>query len=137
MAKSNIRWRAKAVIEKVVNGVDKNLGKASEMLASDIRGSFPASGGSGTRSGGGDARNVSEPGWIPHVQTGFLKRNIGVQRKGRLWYRVGTGVGNKESVGYALWLELGTSRMEARPYMRPGLKRNKSRILKTAGRRVI
>jgi HK97 gp10 family phage protein len=138
MAKQpKVKWRGKIVRDKVVAGVGRNLRTAAEYLARDIRVSFPASGAAGTRSGGGDRGNPSAPGEIPHVQTGHLKRNIGVQSMVKGTYRVGTGVGNKESVGYALWLEKGTSRMAARPFLRPGLKRSAKKINEIAGRRVI
>lgn len=136
MAK-NVRWRGKAVSAKVKRGMGKNILVAAEMLASDIRRSFPASGQSNTRSGGGDQKNPSHPGGIPHVQTGHLKRNIGVERRGISSARVGTGIGGKDSVGYALWLEKGTRYMAARPFLVPALKRNKRRIIKAAGRNVI
>jgi len=136
MAK-NVIWRGKAVGRKVKRNMGRNIMVAAEMLASDIRQSFPASGASETRSGGGDKRNPSDPGGIPHVQTAHLKRNIGTEKRGIASARVGTGVGSKDSVGYALWLEKGTSKMAARPYLVPGLKRNKRRILKAAGRDVI
>jgi HK97 gp10 family phage protein len=133
----NIRWRGRAVASKVRRGMSRNIMIAAEMLASDIRGRFPASGEAGTRSGGGDAKNPSEPGGIPHIQTAHLKRNIGTEKRGINSARVGTGVGSKDSVGYALWLEKGTAHMAPRPYLLPGLKRNKRRIGKIMGGKVI
>jgi len=125
----NVRWRGKQVKAKVVHGMERNLLKAGFILAGDIRDAFPSSGADGTRSGGGDASNASAPGEIPHVQTAHLKRNIGVARTDRKTVRVGTGVGNKDSVGYAVALELGRAdgTMEPRPFMRPGLKRSSTR----------
>ena len=136
MAKT-VRWYGKRVKRKVERGMGDNIMRAAEMLASDIRQAFPASGATGTRSGGGDQGNPSQPGGIPHVQTGHLKRNIGTEKRGISSARVGTGIGGRESVGYALWLEYGTALMAARPFLRPALKRNKSRIQRAAGRNVI
>ena len=133
----NVVWRGKAVGRKVRRGMGKNIMLGAEILAADIRARFPASGESDTRSGGGDTQNPSDPGGIPHVQTAHLKRNIGTERRGIFSARVGTGVGNKDSVGYALWLEKGTAHMAPRPFLVPGLKRNKRRILKAAGGNVI
>ena len=137
MGKPKVRWRGKAVAAKVRRGIGMKVMLAAEMVASDIRTSFPSSGASGTRSGGGDNDNPSSPGEIPHGQTAHLKRNIGVEKKTELIARVGTGIGNRSSVGYAVWLEYGTRNMAARPYMRPGLKRNKRKIGKIIGGKVI
>jgi HK97 gp10 family phage protein len=138
MAKQpKVKWYGDKVAHNVKRRVQGNLQTAAWYLAHDIRAHFPASGAAGTRSGGGDRGNPSAPGEIPHVQTGYLKRNIGVQSTGKGTYRVGTGVGNKESVGYALWLEKGTSRMAARPFLRPGLKRSAKKINEIVGRQVI
>ena len=137
MAKPNVKWYGAKVQHDVTRKVQGNLQKAAWYLAHDIRAHFPASGATGTRSGGGDSNNPSEPGGIPHVQTGHLKRNIGVQKMGPGKYRVGTGVGNKDSVGYALWLEFGTRDMLPRPFMRPAVDRTKARINGIVGQRVI
>jgi len=133
----NFKWYGARVKRKVKAGMGRNVMFAAEFLASDIRGKFPASGQSGTRSGGGDVRNASEAGGIPHVQTAHLKRNIGTAKKGKTSARVGTGIGSRASVGYALWLEYGTRSMAARPFLRPGLKRNKRPITKIMTRKVI
>jgi len=137
MAPPKIKWYGKRVKSKVKRGMGRNVMRAAIMLAADIRGAFPQSGQSGTASGGGDKKNPSAPGEIPHVQTAHLKRNIGEEKKGETGARVGTGIGNKDSVGYALWLEKGTRDMAARPYLVPGLKRNKRRIEKIMGADVI
>jgi len=134
---SNVKWHGRRVKAKVQRGLDSNMRYAAEYLASDIRVNFPASGQAGTRSGGGDKANPSAPGEIPHIQTGYLRRNIGVERRRASAYRVGTGVGNKESVGYALALEKGTRNMAARPYLRPGLKRNRTKLRRISTRKVI
>ena len=136
MAK-NFKWYGARVKRKVKSGMGKNVRMAAEMLASDIRGKFPASGMAGTLSGGGDVKNASAAGGIPNVQTAHLKRNIGVDMKGKTTARVGTGIGSRASVGYALWLEYGTRHMAARPFLRPGLKRNKRHIMRVMGRDVI
>lgn len=136
MAK-NFRWYGAKVKRKVKAGMGKNVRRAAEMLASDIRGKFPASGAVGTLSGGGDKKNASAAGGIPHVQTAHLKRNIGVDMKGKTTARVGTGIGSRQSVGYALWLEYGTRSMAARPFLRPGLKRNHRKIMRVMGRDII
>jgi len=132
-----VNWRGGALAAKVRQRVGMRVVLAAEMLASDIRGAFPASGAAGTSSGGGDKDNPSDPGGIPHVQTAHLKRNIGVERKSETVARVGTGIGNRSSVGYAVHLEYGTRSMAARPYFRPGLKRNKRKFGTIIGGKVI
>jgi len=133
----NVKWRGKAVAEKVKRGMSRNILMAAEMLASDIRRAFPISGAKGTRGGGGSNSNHSAAEGIPYVQTAHLKRNIGVEKRGISSARVGTGIGSKDSVGYALWLEKGTRNMAARPFLVPSLKRNKKSINSIVGRKVI
>lgn len=58
--------------------------------------------------------NPSKPGEPPHKQTGQLARSIAWERDG-LVARVGT------NVKYSRYLELGTSRMAARPFLNRGL----------------
>ena len=112
-----IRWFAKKVKAKARKGLSRNLDKASIFLVSDISRNFPGAG-------------RSQPGKIPHVDTGHLKRNVGWERKSALIRRIGSGIGSKASVGYAAWLEFGTVKMAARPWLRPGLKRNKRSLRK-------
>lgn len=61
----------------------------------------------------------SKPGEPPRVQTGTLKRSITTDFSdlGRFIGRVGT------NVEYAPYLEFGTSRMAARPFLRPAVHR--------------
>jgi hypothetical protein len=131
----NWRWRGGTVTSKVFAGMDRNIKAASIFLAGDIAAAFPSGGEEGTRSGGGGG--ASSPGGIPFVQTGNLSRNINWRKVKNLLYRIGTGVGTAASVGYALWLEFGTRFMAARPFMRPGLKRNQRSILKIIRKKVI
>ena len=56
----------------------------------------------------------SSPGDPPGVDTGNLRNSINVQRVKQLVRSINTG-----AVEYAIYLEYGTSRMAARPYMRP------------------
>ena len=68
-------------------------------------------------------RETSNPGEPPGVQTGALRASIGSearilghkgQAEGAVLLRVGT-----ENIKYAKWLEQGTSKMEARPFLGP------------------
>lgn len=58
----------------------------------------------------------------PNVVTGHLRRNVGYDSPSRLVRRIGTGVGNKQNVGYAMYLEFGTKRMLPRPFLRPAMR---------------
>jgi len=82
----------------------------------------------------------SAPGNPPGVDTGNLRRNIGWDVSGRrlkLKGRVGTAVGNKQSIGYAVWLEFGTKHMAERPYLRPGLRENLKKLSGIIGARLV
>lgn len=61
----------------------------------------------------GQDGSPSSPGGIPGIDTGTLKNSISVNPAGFLARAIGA------AADYALHLEFGTSRMEARPYMGP------------------
>lgn len=135
-------WKGEEFKTKLKRHIQQSLDIAAITLVNDIKSSFGSSGGTligRTLSGATKeqrAANRSKPGGPPNVDTGHLKRNIGFDRPiGRpLIRRIGTGIGNKESVGYALWLELGTRFMLPRPYLRPALHRNRAKILRLISR---
>jgi hypothetical protein len=72
---------------------------------------------------------ASSPGEPPAKPTGLLQGKIrsGMpQRRGNRWVGEwgvnageGEGGGGEDDKGYAFWLEIGTARMAARPYLRP------------------
>lgn len=75
------------------------------------------------------ARRQPSPPWgPPGKQSGFLQNNIGWERNGLKTRKVGTGIGGKESVGYAMALEYGSFKMLPRPYLRPTLWEQRDRI---------
>ena len=129
---TKINWHGARFKEKVMNRLSRNLDIAAEFLVSDIVRSFPPSGEAGTLSGGGNPNNHSQPGGIPFVQTGMLKRSIQWEPLGRLTRLIGSTLkpeGDQKS-SYALYLEYGTpnGQMEARPFLRPALDRNSARL---------
>jgi HK97 gp10 family phage protein len=69
---------------------------------------------------------ASAPGETPAVDTGVLVNSIETQLASSsatdAWAEVGTGV------EYAEFLEFGTSKMAARPFMRPGYDNNVAKI---------
>lgn len=69
----------------------------------------------------------SAPGMPPNNDSGVLENNIETLRgseSGSIKYLVSS------NAPYASALEFGTSRMQARPYMRPALEKNRERIAK-------
>lgn len=67
---------------------------------------------------------ASAPGEPPAVDTGLLRASIGhtvaTDAEG-LYAEIGSGGGVAPGVKYAAYLELGTSKMEPRPYLRPSI----------------
>jgi len=91
--------------------------------------------GTGTRTAGGVVRAVrnarhrvygafpSAPGEPPHKQTGRLRASVTHEvDKGEMTARVGT------NVKYGLYLELGTSKMAPRPWLRRALAETAAKI---------
>lgn len=65
----------------------------------------------------GRVHRSSSPGSPPAPDTGALKASIETVRKGRGLYWV------QDGVEYGIYLELGTSRVAARPFMVPAIER--------------
>jgi len=57
------------------------------------------------------------------VDTGRLRASIDMQRCGRFCRSIGT------SVEYAPYQEFGTRRMQAQPFLRPSLQKNRQQIM--------
>lgn len=72
----------------------------------------------------------SEPGEPPKVVSGRLRNSITHEIR----YSMGDPLGLRGQVGavaeYAAYLELGTEKMKARPFLRPTVLENQARILK-------
>lgn len=120
----NYVWYGAEYRRRMVRHMAKNMDAAATYLVDKIQDSFGESGVRGERSGATRAQraaNRSQAWGPPNVDSGHLKRNIGYDRPGGrpLVRRVGTGIGNKRSVGYAQWLEFGTRSMLPRPFLRP------------------
>ena len=127
------RWYGQEFTAKVQKHMNRNLDRAAIFMVNDIQNSFGDSGVSGTRSGATRsqrAANRSKPWGPPNVDTGHLRRNIGWTKYaiGKGHRKIGTGIGNKSSVGYAMWLEFGTRNMLPRPFLRPAIPRNRGKL---------
>lgn len=78
----------------------------------------------------GEGHVPSEPGEPPNADTRFLDSNI-VTEIG------GPGIVTVTSnAPYSAALEFGTSKMEARPFMRPALNKNRAKIIQLVGEAV-
>jgi len=100
----------------------KGLQKVGAFLESDIKKSFkPGTGRTYTR--GNITHTASAPGEPPAVDTGRLRASISFHTYTN-YVDVGT------NVEYAAPLEFGTSKMAARPFLRPALQRNQREIVR-------
>ena len=68
------------------------------------------------------------------VKSGTNRRSIDIEVKTTLSGKVEGSIFTQS--GYGGWLEVGTSRMGARPYLRPAVERNRDAILKAIKRRI-
>lgn len=79
----------------------------------------------GSMEGGGFPHVASSPGQPPHVDTGHLKDSIRFAMTGEYEGEVAAGA------EYAAYLEFGTSRMAARPFMTPAVDHQVGQIEET------
>lgn len=85
------------------------LEKAALLLEREVKTSMST--------GGGSERTPSQPGGIPHVQTGNLRASISSAQLNADTFVVGP----TKSAAYGKYLEFGTGRMNPRPFMFPAL----------------
>ncbi len=119
------------VIAQIRGGTEKNLFAAAERVRTSLLKTL-----SGSRSGriyplpgGRGSYQASAPGEPPATRTGALRDSIHVQVQDMKAY-----VGPR--VDYAVDLELGTSRVAPRPFMRPALEAVKADVVKDLTRRI-
>ena len=75
----------------------------------------------------------SAPRETPYVQTGMLRRSIAWAAPAKLVRLVGSMLkpqGGEGSHSYAWYLEYGTSKMAARPYLLPALRRLRGQLFR-------
>lgn len=114
-----VKWNDKPLRKMVEDKAKRNMIEACKFLESYIKHSI-------------SGPSPSAPGEPPGVITGTFRRSIAWEiDEGRkeLIGRIGT------NLIYALPLEFGTSKMAARPWARPALEKNKSKIAKTLGKK--
>lgn len=115
VGQAKVVWHGASLTKKLQKHNKNNIRKATAFLEAQVK----------REVGKGRTRTMgpSKPGDPPHVDTGTLRKTI--FRKislGGLSGIVGT------PLKYGLFLELGTSRMAPRPYLRATLDMNKSVI---------
>ncbi len=123
---SGMIWHGKAVNIRVKAGMQKNLTAAAIFVVRKVKQSLAQAGPTKTRPG----TPASSPGEPPHRRTGTLARSITHEIHGAS-ARVGT------NVKYGKFLETGTSKMAARPYLRPAVIKNRRAIKKILTKKVI
>jgi len=120
-------WRGDEAQKYLLEDARQKVWRCCLLLESDIKRSMKKGGRTPTGKAERKMAKVgtyhSAPGEVPRVQTGRLRASITSELHPRLPIgRVGT------NVVYSKWLELGTRKMAARPYLRPALQRNINRF---------
>ena len=120
----SVTWNGDAAMKKLKAEMGRRLDACGILTTNHVRqmisieGAGKATGKRGKLIYGA---NPSAPGSPPHKQTGRLAASMAWERDG-LVARVGT------AVKYGPWLEMGTSRMAARPFLHRALNEMTPRI---------
>lgn len=135
-------WFGRKVLEQYKQNFSQRLDKVSIMVVNDIKESFgsptalPEGGVKDSRGKAISAKKWrqgqhSAPGEPPFVQTGTLRRSITYNKINEMTSHIGSTLKPEgdSAHSYAYWLEIGNSRMKARPYLRPAILRNKKKIM--------
>jgi hypothetical protein len=75
---------------------------------------------------------ASQPGDFPRRESGDLLRSIGIGKMETSLTKISRSVGanpDSEDIGYAMYLEFGTSRISPRPYLSVITEKNRDSIL--------
>jgi len=119
-----LNWLGKKVGSEVVAQTGTVLTKGAIMVTNQIK-KLMREPKSGTRyKGKRRITRSSAPGEAPAVQTGRLRASIHYKAPDPLTRLIGT------NLDYGYWLEIGTSKMAARPFLRPAFKQVSPKIVK-------
>lgn len=134
-------FSARQIIAANIEGIERGLGIAMIELQSELRKMLSKKGGGvgyiGGRKGKGSYRTRSAPSQPPAVDTGTLRNSVqskpqSVAGKG-MTSIVLTGLvaGVNKDARIPRWLEYGTSRMAARPFIAPSIAIVRPNVAKT------
>lgn len=110
--------------------VEQWLDSVAEDIVTEIKLSFGTSPPGRTHTRGSVTHVASQPGYPPNVDIGTLKASIRWEPKGKLERWVMDGV------GYGVYLEDGTERIDPRPFMRPAFDKARQRIERDAANKL-
>jgi HK97 gp10 family phage protein len=133
---TRINWYGNRVFTLATDANVEAMKKAALLVESDVKKNFTLQG-QGRQYG----RHIaSRPGEPPAIDTGTLRASImnEVEKSGmNVTGKVGPDIEKiaaKAPVGtnveYGFYLELGTSKMEPRPFLRPALRRTRKQVVK-------
>lgn len=125
MIKTSFKYKLnpQLVVGKTQEGASRAVAKVAHLVEREAKKLVNIGGGRGKKGAPNNYYHSllqrwvkgSAPGQPPHKQTAALQSSIRVEMVGVLTALVGP------SVRYGRWLEFGTKRMAARPFMRPAL----------------
>lgn len=117
--------KLKKYVKSAPKVIDALLAKAAfhthNVAVTSIQNS-PATGEVYTR--GNITHRASAPGEAPATDTGQLVQNITVKKEDIMHYTVGS----RKDAPHGFWLEFGTSRMDARPWLTPAYQQGKKKL---------
>ena len=132
------KWYGKQVFDKATDFNIRAMHKAALLVERDVKMSFQKSATGRAYKRGDKVHRASLAGQTPAVDTGVLRASIASDVKvsmGMVTGKVGSDIGiiaaqapAGTDVEYGVYLELGTSTMAARPFLRPALIKNRSKI---------
>lgn len=126
------KWHGKEVERKLNARAEQALEKVAilttntaKLSMTEAKSGTPVPAGQGSRGGRPwQKRQRSAPGEPPAVQTGQLRASVTYVKPAPLIRHVGT------NVKHGLYMEIGTSTIRPRPWLRPAFNRNKDKLAK-------
>lgn len=113
MASKYDKRKLQDLIRSTGNLADEALSVVAEEMRNEIVESFNTSPSGRTYRRGRKYHTASQAGYPPNVDTGQLKASIRARRTGKLKYRI------EDGVQWGIYMELGTQRIQKRPFVRP------------------
>ena len=121
---TQIRKLGDSFSDAVNNGVFLAANEIRTYAIKSIQEQSPGKSVKRSRQGGGTYPHVAaSPGQAPNTDTGKLVASIAVEKKAESTYFVGSGL------SYAKYLEFGTSKMLARPWLQPAIRANRNALI--------